>query len=508
MFPYQVIPRRWLSGSIDFWLGIWQQDLPSSPIQFRVRTNGGAAQTFDIPHTRWGRRGSPARRRVWHTVWSAGNLQPATEYVCDLLVGGAVQATGIARTLPNSLPNTGSASRPFNVFVGSCYYRRNDPQRRIPEAYMELWNQGQWRPDVKFLCGDQIYFDNPPTDFLTIRRDIRAWIRQRLTNKYRTTWRDLDPLLSRGITYFLTDDHEYWNDYPNRQNGAWVFATHNRDDYLQRRTEAFANDFQWAGVSEGFSIGNLNFRVLDTRRHRSLGARTFAQQQDVDSTINWLKNLRSPGVLVLSSPIFVPRTENSSFNFAVTDGRVITDHNLPFFDAQFLPLAHALLEAQADVVVVAGDPHFSRVAECNVPAHPANNNRAHKIVEVISSAMATVDGAGGMPRRGPDLFPMPGQAHPSIPSSNIQYLDFSTINQQRNQAADNFVTLSFTRVRDDNDISANVVQMRVRSWFCKRRDGNLQPPIPVDFDRVIQLNGVPRITFPPGGIEPVVIPPS
>lgn len=490
MFPYQVIPRRWLSQSIDFWLGIWQQNLPNLPIQFRVRTNGGTAQTFNIPQARWGRRGFPAGRRVWHTVWTAGNLQPATEYTCELLVGGVIQATGIAKTLPNSLPDAGGARRPFNVFVGSCYYRRNDPQRRVPGAYMELWNHGQWRSDVKFLCGDQIYFDNPPTDFRP-RTNISAWIRRRLTNKYRTTWRDLDPLLSRGITYFLTDDHEYWNDYPNRQNGAWVFATHNADDYLQRRTEAFANDFQWAGAAEGFSIGNLNFRVLDTRRHRSLNAKTFAQQQDVVNTINWLKGLSSPGVLVLSSPIFVPRTESSSFNFAVTTGSVITDHNLPFFDAQFLPLAHALLEAQVDVVAVAGDPHFSRVAECNVPADPTNNNRAHKIVEVISSAMATVNGAGGTPRRGPNRFPMPGQAHGSIPSSNIQYLDYSTVNQQGNQAADNFVTLSFERVRNPNDIFANVVQMRVRSWLCKRRNSNLRPQIPADFDRVIQLNGVP-----------------
>ena len=151
-------------------------------------------------------------------------------------------------------------------------------------------------------------------------------------------------------------------------------------------------------------------------------------------------------------------------------------------------LAHALLEAQVDVVVVAGDPHFSRVAECNVPAHPANNNRAHKIVEVISSAMATVDGAGGTPRPGPNLFPMPGQAHGSIPSSNIQYLDYSTVNQQRNQAADNFVTLSFERVRNPNDIFANVVQMRIRSWLCKRRNSNLQPQIPVDFEKLYMIS--------------------
>jgi hypothetical protein len=244
--------------------------------------------------------------------------------------------------------------------------------------------------------------------------------------------------------------------------------------------------------------------VLDTRRYRSLNNKTFARQQDVDNTIRWLQNLRVPGVLVLSSPIFVPRTESSSFDFARgalqgivnTTATVITDYNLPFFEAQFKPLAHALLEAQVDVVVVAGDPHFSRLAYCDVPAHAANNNRPHKIIEVISSAMATVTGAEGDPRNGPNFFPMPRQAHGSIPSSRVHYVNKSSrISSSNGAAKDNFVTLSFTKP----SIFKNEVEMEVFSWLCKRRRADTQPPVPVDFHRVIQLHGMPYPP-PPGGL--------
>jgi len=510
---YQVIPRRCHSNDKDFWLGIWQENFPNAQVRFRLTANGAIVHDVALPKAKWAKRGTPPKKRVWWTWQAVFGLQPGTEYIGELLVGGAVQARGIAKTLPNSLPVSGGTSRPFNVFIGSCYFLQNDLNRLVPQAYMELWNHPDLRPDIKFLCGDQIYFDNLPEDFVDLSLNVKdpwTWIKRRLTNKYRYTWHALDPLLSHGSTYFLTDDHEYFNDYPDRGTAPWVFV-HPRGDFLQKRAEAFANDFQSAGIAEGTGIGNdLKFMVLDTRRYRSMNNRTFAQQKDVNATIKWLQNLRVPGVLVLSSPIFVPKTENSSFDFGLDalaeickkrgipqSIKVITDHNLPFFDAQFKPLAHALLEAQADVVVVAGDPHFSRVAYCDVPAHAANNNRPHKIIEVISSAMATVTRAEGIPDRGPDYFPMPGQAHGSIPSSKVQYLNFSsTITPSSKAAKDNFVTLSFTKP----SIFTHDVEMEVFSWQCKLRQAGSQPPVPVDFHRVFQLHGPGYPPRPVGGL--------
>jgi hypothetical protein len=496
---YQVIPRKTSGSTLDLWVGIWEELLTPATKRLLIRTPGSIVQAINLPDSNWAKRGTPAKKRVWWTYVPVPNLQPDTEYTCELLVGGNTVASGVASTLPRYLPQQGGGNNPFNVFVGSCFFLQNDPNMRVPDAYVHLWNS-QWKTPIKFLCGDQIYFDLSPFDF-TPKKDIRRFIRTRLTNKYRYTWLALEPMLSRGTNYLLTDDHEYWNDYPRRAGAPWVFSFHSADNYLQTRTQGFANDFQSAGLADGFNIGNdLQFRVLDTRRHRDLNAKTFAQQQDVASIIQWLHNLRSPGVLVLSSPIFVDPQETKSFNFGLTDGTVITDTNLPFFDAQFVPLAHALLETKVDVVVVAGDPHFSRIAQCDVPSNPANGNSAHKIIEVVSSAMATAPFAGNNAKAGPNVFPLANQAHQAIPSSQIQYLNSSSSKPNGKEAADNFVTLSFT----SNHILNREVNMRVRSWFCKRRN-NSQPPIPVDFDRTFTLKGIPINPRVPGEILEIAV---
>jgi len=458
---YQVIPRKTSATTLDLWVGIWQELLTPAQKRLLIRTPGSVVQAINLPDSGWANRGTPPKNRVWWTYVVVSNLQPDTEYTCELIVSGNTVASGVASTLPQSLPQQGGSNSPFNVFVGSCYFLQNDPNRLVPEAYVHLWNS-QWKSPIKFLCGDQIYFDLPPSDFSPKLKNIKKtnlqrFYRRRLTNKYLYTWHALDPMLSLGTNYFLTDDHEYWNDYPRRAGAPWVFLQ-SAEDYLQTRAEGFANDFQSAGLADGFNIGlDLQFRILDTRRYRDLNARTFARQQDVASIIHWLQNLRSPGVLVLSSPIFVDPQETMSFDFGLTDGTIITDTNLPFFDVQFLPLAHALLEAHADVVVVAGDPHFSRIAQCDVPAHAANGNHAHKIIEVISSAMATAPSAGNNAKAGPNNFPLQNQAHPAIPSSPIQYLNFSSSKPNGTEAVDNFVTLSFT----SNSWVARQVNMRM-----------------------------------------------
>ena len=42
--------------------------------------------------------------------------------------------------------------------------------------------------------------------------DLRRW----MIAKYRQTWLNLDDLMQRGANYLTSDDHEFWNDYPER----------------------------------------------------------------------------------------------------------------------------------------------------------------------------------------------------------------------------------------------------------------------------------------------------
>ncbi len=490
---YQVIPRRLTYTNVGFWLGIWNEDLPDDVIEIRFSTRNGLVRNYFPPTNSWMKRGTPAEKRVWHrwVEFSGLQLQPETEFKGELLVGGNVKAAGIGRTLPNRIPLKKNVedglTKPFTIFVGSCYLQRNDPDSKVSNAFMRLWRNPFLSPDIKFLCGDQIYFDNPYGDFIAENakdypfRNYEKWFRERLTNKYRRTWNKLSPLLSHGATYMMSDDHEYWNDYPYNTGAPWIFGMQPIASYLtyiKKKTEQFAEAFQITHLNDTFKVGeDLDFFILDTRRNRSLVDDTFANPNDFASAMSWVRNLKSPGLLIMSSPIFVPR-KNYVEEWYLFD--YIGDHNLPYFENQFIPLAHALLESKVDIVVISGDPHFSRTAIAEI-----GGSNPHKIVEVISSAMATIDDAPGDPKPGPNFFPLPRQKHPTIQSATVQYRKYSRINEDEERAVDNFVTVGFVRLPDGG------IEMHVRSWMHKRLD-NSQNNVPIDFEDSIVLYGENR----------------
>ena len=53
--------------------------------------------------------------------------------------------------------------------LGSCFFAREDPNGNVGRTYMNLPSAA--RPHIKFLCGDQVYLDNPPQDCRVIVDD-------------------------------------------------------------------------------------------------------------------------------------------------------------------------------------------------------------------------------------------------------------------------------------------------------------------------------------------------
>jgi hypothetical protein len=123
---------------------------------------------------------------------------------------------GQMKTIPWSLP--GPLDPPFIVMLGSCYFGRQDPEGAVGRTYMNL--PAAARPDVKFLCGDQVYLDNPPQDFLNPFRS-RDWLEHRSFKTYLDTWTQqtteggFGQLLKNGANFFSSDDHEFWNNAPD-----------------------------------------------------------------------------------------------------------------------------------------------------------------------------------------------------------------------------------------------------------------------------------------------------
>ena len=68
--------------------------------------------------------------------------------------------------------------------------------------------------------GDQVYVDAPFNKFFkrSIPSDtLEKWVGE----SYRESWDALGEFLSLGSNICLTEDHEYWNDYPNKPALTW-----------------------------------------------------------------------------------------------------------------------------------------------------------------------------------------------------------------------------------------------------------------------------------------------
>jgi hypothetical protein len=98
---------------------------------------------------------------------------------------------------------------------------------------------------------------------------------------------------------------------------------------------------------------------------------------------DWLANLTGPGILVVSQPL-VEKPATLFQRLSHTMG----DVNLPDYETDYAALWEAVLAAPHDVVIAAGDIHWSR---CYLIT--AQGQSQPKTYEVVSSALARIPGS-------------------------------------------------------------------------------------------------------------------
>jgi hypothetical protein len=413
-------------------------------------------------------------------VHDVTGLAPGSMYRVSLLPGvpGAVGrmsepfTEAIFETLPARLPATDSnvegGGRPFTILLGSCYWVHGD-DGSVADRYTRLYKDPVERPHLKLLVGDQVYIDQPFWEFWWRKstEDLQRFI----TRRYADSWERLEGLLNSGANICTTDDHEYWNDYPNTPvPGVWpALSVQGYRRTMRRNCQAFVANMQLSRAVESFTIGNppqLSVFVADTRMHRSRGRDTFMQPDDMDRLVHWLAELTSPGVLVLGQPLFAPPVSRWSGLFG-TDVE-IADRNLPGFK-QFATLVRALQHAPHDVCVLSGDVHFGRVARVQLDRRDVADSRT--LFEVIASPMAQLPGSNGA--FDPDdsesrrTFPaIPFEPVPDVPPAPIEWINtVPTKPDDAGRTEEHFMTLAFTDAGNGN------VHVRVSAWLVRRSLG-------------------------------------
>jgi hypothetical protein len=376
------------------------------------------------------------QHRVDYQRVTLPGLMPRSTYKLRLL--GSNQeplADAEITTLPDHLPVMGE--KPFTVFLGSCFYIGRDPGGTVGSSFIRI--PAGARPEIKFLCGDQVYLDAPASHYALTRHSVEE-LETELFEKYEKTWtqtpRGFRDLLKSGVNYFSSDDHEYWNNAPDRAPA--VLDTYfppfrnRRADWLRIARELF-QVFQTPDLALSFKVGPLSFLNLDTRYDRQSDQSTFITATNLAKVRRWVNNLTGPGVMVIGQPLLASK--------AGVKGQFF-DWGLPDFQ-QYADLINIITRSKHTIVILTGDVHFGRVASCTLAS-------GIQLIEVISSPLALVDDLVGHKWGEPPKFFPDFDVPLVVRSRQIEVQDFKYAENQ-------FMTLEFSA-------EGATVNMKINAW--------------------------------------------
>ncbi|WP_214404888.1 hypothetical protein [Pseudonocardia lacus] len=210
---------------VDLWIGCYLHAFPAESVVADVvltALDGGAVVWRGAVELQWFGidcereiTARPAGNRFFHAHRTVREgLDPDRRYRAAVSLRGAPHtATCLVRTLPAALTTGGE----LTVFAASCYDVDTDRDDEFATGYARVFGSGPG-PDLTWLCGDAVYLDAPWWHYGTLARHTpRTYYLQ----EYWTTWGGqgrpgLRPLLAAGPTWFLPDDHEFWNNWPHR----------------------------------------------------------------------------------------------------------------------------------------------------------------------------------------------------------------------------------------------------------------------------------------------------
>jgi hypothetical protein len=426
-----LVPQEVGLDRVELWVGALDEpDIDPMSLIVGLAIPAAPAAT---PIGAWDGIVSAGRRSLRFQRLVIDGLLPRGRYRFELRLDGRVVSDAVATTLPERLPSLDE--RPFTIMLGSCFARAADGAGNAGRAYAQL--PADLQPDIKILCGDQVYLDQPTPEFL-IHTHTLDGLRERHLANYASAWDQTDgfrELLRAGGTYFSSDDHDFWNNAPNATviaRDTWSEEGRaNWRDAARTMYDAFQRPIDRAPTS--FTVGDLSVFVADTRLDRTEGTDAFATDAQLSAIETWIHGLTGPGCLVVGQLVFSGR--------AGWKGRWM-DYGLADFGS-YRRLAGALLSAQHSVVILTGDVHFGRVAV-------ASRAPRGDIVEVVASPLALV---APVPKNtwkaAPSTFPE--WAIPGLTRRPVQTAEAFQLNVNQ------FSTVAFSR-------SGGFVRMRVRAW--------------------------------------------
>ena len=364
--------------------------------------------------------------------------------LAELRRAGGTVARAMMGTLPKQVPSL--EERPFTILLGSCFAQKKDGAGNVGRTFALL--PSDVRPDLKLLCGDQVYLDAP--SFWTVFPAFtEGELKRRLLESYLAAWTQepgYHTLLADGPNAFTADDHDFWNNAPKGSVTApATLVPKLRKRWRDEATHLY-RAFQRpdAGLIK-LDMDGLSIRVGEVRVDRTDDGERFMTATDLAEIRTWASGLKSPGCLVLGQVLFAAPAGTISRHM---------DLGLPDFQ-QYRELLDALRQAPHAVVILTGDVHFGRVAVCQFL-------NGQEIVEVVASPLALV---ASFPSN--DWKTAPG-LYPAVAAPGFVQRPITT-DKGYQFNGNHFATIGFSR-------SGGRVRMRVQAWPTENKG---RPPVPV-----------------------------
>lgn len=316
------------------------------------------------------------------------------------------------QTLPDKITDDG-----VRFIFASCFWRNDDKEgyyHKAVDAVMR--SEKPLQPAFKCLAGDQIYLDFP------IPLNPLSGHHTKVAGRYKEYWGDdaYRKVLVTTPNFFLCDDHEWWNDYPERQRHLpHTYTAKQRKSYGVAATEYY-EAFQRI-LNPGpdrwysFDIDPVSFFFADTRSKRDSVGRDgktpqFMQADQWRALEQWQHNLTGAGILITGMPLFQKDgdwKDHSLSNFPEDNQRLLDlfTRSLTGNNADGRP---------HDIVILSGDIHTGRHCIARLWGH--DNLQVHELIASPAS------------RVGPILSePQPSTPPGILPETRKRWGDIQTI---------------------------------------------------------------------------------
>jgi len=449
---WSMVIQRASATSVDIWIGKLLAKHAPGAVHIDIVCDGQAICSRAI--NSWQRPFKRLSKGYYH-LSQFTQLTPGTHYKVELYCveddARVLLQQGQFSTLPAAIPALGQ--KPFTIALGSCFANQDD-KGRVSAAYKALYENGDEsvRPDVTFLVGDQVYLDLGFASLIPFSQ----FIRRRFAKRYAANWHDLSDVFTRGATWMLPDDHDYWNDFPF--NDLPILALQSlKFPVVREKWIAAANDgvfnIQSSRLLEIIEIGqDLSICLANARTTRT--EQGFMAEAEFTKLLEWARSLRTPGVLVVQQLLL--------------DEAGGEERNLVSFTHQYQALVEALASTGNDILVLSGDVHFGRIASVELAG-------GGRLTEVVSSPLTNLKGVfnglgAGVATQLPEHFPP--QLEVTSKSPKVDYHSEYVLGHTKgryfsqypkDRTNEHFMTISLSRL-SDKELELSVDAWLVRQW--------------------------------------------